>query len=149
MYLRDHGRRATPQDSPTAISAATAKLAPLLGTTPDALRPKLTGDLRYRVLDKNVTQDTWHQIAALGIPGVYLDPAGAKAERIYPQGSTTASLVGFTINGGKPGGGVEEMLNSVLKGTPGSARSRPPRTARSSPRDARRSPPPTTAGTSP
>jgi cell division protein FtsI (penicillin-binding protein 3) len=109
------------QDAPTAIAAATAKLAPLLGTTPDALRPKLTGSLRYRILDKNVSEDTWHQIAALGIPGIYRDPAGASAERIYPQGTTTASLVGFTIDQGKPGGGVEEMLNSVLKGTPGSA----------------------------
>ncbi len=108
-------------DAPSAIAAATAKLAPLLGTTPDALRPKLTGSLRYRVLDKNVSPDTWRKIAALGIPGVYRDPAGASAERVYPQGATTASLVGFTIDGGKPGGGVEEMVNSALQGTPGSA----------------------------
>ncbi len=109
------------QDAPTAIAAATAALAPLLGTTPDALRPKLTGTLRYRVLDRNVSPDTWRKIAALGIPGVYRDPAGASAERVYPQGATTASLVGFTIDGGKPGGGVEEMVDSTLRGRTGSA----------------------------
>jgi len=111
----------TADGSPSAISAATAKLAPLLGMSPDTLRPMLTGSARYRILDKEVSEDTWLKIAALGIPGVYRDPAGASAQRIYPQGATTASLVGFTIDNGQPGGGVEEMLNSTLTGSAGKA----------------------------
>ncbi len=107
--------------APSAVAAATVKLAPLLGTTPEALQPLLTGTARYQVLDQNVTEDTWNKIEALHIPGVYRDRREARSERIYPQGATTASLVGFTLNNGDPGGGVEQMLNSTLKGIPGKA----------------------------
>ena len=107
--------------APSAVAAATVKLAPLLDTSPEALQPLLTGTAKYRVLDRNVTEDTWNKIDALHIPGVYRDRREARSERIYPQGATTASLVGFTLNDGTPGGGVEQMLDSTLKGTPGNA----------------------------
>jgi cell division protein FtsI (penicillin-binding protein 3) len=107
--------------APSAIAAATAKLAPLLDTTPDALRPLLTGTVQYRYLDHNVTDDTWNKIEALHIPGIYRDRTVAATDRIYPQGATTASLVGFTLDDGSPGGGVEQMLDPILRGTPGSA----------------------------
>ncbi len=110
-----------PATAPTAIAAAAAKLAPLLDTTPDALQPLLTGTLAYKVLDKDVSDGTWIRISALGIPGVYRDLQGAEPVRLYPQGPTTASLIGFTVRNGKPWGGVESMMDSTLRGKPGSA----------------------------
>ena len=98
------------------VVGAAERLAPLLGTTADRLVLLLTGTARYRIVAKNVTPLTWRSIAALGIPGVYSETT---SQREYPGGQSLAPLVGFVQNDGTPGGGVEVMENSVLKGTPG------------------------------
>ena len=118
-----YGTRKTtcdPQTSPAAIQAAATKLAPLLDTTVSELVADLTGTSRYRVLSRDVTPLTWNTISELGIPGVYRDRRATRSERTYPQGTTTAALVGYMMDDGRPGGGVELMMQQHLKGTPGS-----------------------------
>ena len=97
------------------VVGAAAALAPLLGTTAEALVPQLMGT-QYRVIAKDVTPLAWRQIQALGIPGLYSEPTSA---RVYPAGMTSAPLVGFVQKDGTAGGGVEVMADAALKGTPG------------------------------
>lgn len=106
----------------SGITAATKALAPLLRTTEAKLRPRLTGNLRYRILAKDVSPMTWRQINKLGIPGIYSEISDdASATRSYPTTMTAASLVGYLTNDGRPGGGVELMLDKELGGTQGHA----------------------------
>ncbi len=56
---------------------------------------ELTGTSRYRILSRDVTPLTWNTISELGIPGIYRDRRETRSERTYPQGSTTAALVGY------------------------------------------------------
>ena len=109
----------SPERSAQAVQEAAAGLAPLLGTTVAQLVPKLTGINRYVILSKDVTPVTWNAIADLGIPGIYRDRRETRSERTYPQGTTTAALVGYVTADGEPGGGVELMVKKHLQGTPG------------------------------
>lgn len=102
-----------------ALDLAANALSPLLGRTVDDLRAKLGGTGQYQVLDRKVSPLTWRKIAKLGIPGIYKDSAEAVPERVYPQGPTSASLVGYVTDDGAAGGGLESMMDKALKGTPG------------------------------
>lgn len=108
-----------PTTSADAVQRAAEQLAPLLGTPVSELVTQLTGTSRYRVLSRDVTPLTWNKIAKLGIPGVLRDRRETRSERTYPQGTTTAALVGYVTDDGTPGGGVELMVDKDLEGTPG------------------------------
>jgi cell division protein FtsI (penicillin-binding protein 3) len=108
-----------PATSSAAVQQAAEKLSPLLGTTVSELVEQLTGTSMYRILSKDVTPLTWNKIAALGIPGIARDRRETRSERTYPQGTTTAALVGYVTDDGTPGGGVELMVDEQLQGTPG------------------------------
>jgi cell division protein FtsI (penicillin-binding protein 3) len=99
------------------VAGAVADLAPLLGMSPDALTPMLTGKARYRIVAKSVTPLTWRKISELGIPGIYSERT--TSTRSYPQPMDAASLVGFMQDSGAPGGGLEVMLDRTLKGKAG------------------------------
>ena len=108
-----------PATSAEAVRKAATLLAPLLGTTTTDLVPQLTGTSRYRILSRDVTPLTWNTIAELEIPGIYRDRRETRSERTYPQGTTTAALVGYVMQNGKPGNGVELMMEEQLRGIPG------------------------------
>jgi cell division protein FtsI (penicillin-binding protein 3) len=116
---RTEKSRCTAQTSADAVRAAAAALAPLLRTSTAALVKDLTGTSRYRVLSRDVTAVTWNRIADLDIPGILRDRRETHSERIYPQGTTTAALVGYVTKDGTPGGGVELMMDRTLQGSPG------------------------------
>ncbi|WP_346006749.1 penicillin-binding protein 2 [Janibacter terrae] len=99
------------------VQGAAEDLAGPLGSDVAELTPKLTGDLRYRVLAKNISPLAWRKINALGIPGIYSERS---SQRTYPQSTTVASLVGFVQPQDQTaGGGLELQLDDLLKGTPG------------------------------
>ncbi len=108
-----------PATSPAAVQAAAEKLAPLLDLTVGRLVLDLTGTKRYVILSKDVTPLEWNKVSDLGIPGIYRDRRETRSDRVYPQGTTTAALVGYVTDDGKPGGGVELMMDRALQGTPG------------------------------
>ena len=118
-YKQKSTKTCDPATSAAAVDLAATALAPLLGKSADALRPKLAGTGRYQILDRKVSPLTWRKIAALGIPGIYRDSAEAVPERVYPQGPNSASLVGFVTNDGSAGGGLESMMDKALKGKAG------------------------------
>ncbi len=124
-------RACTAEHSTAAVAKAAAALSPLLDLPASELVTLLTGDQRYVVLERQATPLIWRQIADLEIPGIYKDQRvsedgsddGGSAVsvplRTYPQGSTAASLVGFVTRNGEPGGGVELLSDSTLRGQVG------------------------------
>ena len=111
-YKKTVGKKLTT----VGVVGAAQDLAKLLGTAPEALVPELTGTLRYRVVAKNVTPLVWHDIQALGIPGVLSETT---TSRVYPANLSAAPLVGFVQTDGTAGGGLEVMQDQTLKGSPG------------------------------
>lgn len=114
-YTRDVGGEQTT----VGVAGAAEQLASLLDKDEQDLRVALTGDRRYTVLAANISPLTWRKISALGIPGIYSERA---TQRSYPQSTTVASLVGFVQpHDQTAGGGLELMLDDILKGEQGEA----------------------------
>lgn len=102
------------------LEGAAAAIAPIVGvdkaTVLDTLTTADKAHRRFVYLAKDVSPDQWRQIAALQIPGIYSERV---IKRIYPQGTAISPLLGWIGANGEPGGGVEQMEQSVLNGTPG------------------------------
>lgn len=105
------GRRVT-----VGAVGAAQRLAPLLGTTPEALVAQLVGTDGYQVIAKGVSPLVWREIEAMGIPGVLSEPT---FQREYPAGMTAAQLVGVVGEDEAPSGGIELLADRDLAGTPG------------------------------
>lgn len=66
-----------------------------------------------------VSREVRDRIIALGLDGIYpIQTTG----RQYPQGKQAAQVLGFLNVEGKPGGGLEQQYDSILKGHPGNIR---------------------------
>jgi len=98
------------------VVGAAERLAPLLGMTADELVKKLMGTSGYQVIAKGVSPLVWREISAMGIPGILSE---VTFEREYPSGMTGAPIVGFLGDDGSVAGGVEQMMQAQLAGTPG------------------------------
>jgi cell division protein FtsI (penicillin-binding protein 3) len=99
-----------------------SKLAALLGNPPGSanvadLRAKLSNaTTRYVLLAKQVTPQTWEQIKALGLSGIY---GATDAQTVYPQGALASNVVGFISADGKGAAGLESEYNGLLAGKNG------------------------------
>lgn len=91
-------------------------LSPILGADADILAQRLTGDRRFMYLAKEVTPETWEQISALRLPGVFSEDT---SRRFYPAGDLAANVIGFVSAQGSGLGGYEYAFNDELGGTPG------------------------------
>ncbi len=91
-------------------------LAPLLELDQAELGGKMLGDETYVYLKKNVDGDTFRQIRALGIYGIEWEPV---YKRVYPSGSTAASIIGSVNAEGVGDSGLELIFDEELTGTPG------------------------------
>lgn len=91
-------------------------LSSILGADADILAKRLTGDRRFMYLAKEVTPETWEQISALRLPGVFSEDT---SRRIYPSGDLAANVIGFVGAQGSGLGGYEYGFNDQLGGTPG------------------------------
>ena len=100
------------------VSRAAGDLAPLLEMTPSALTKLFTrSGTRYVVVKKEVNPAVYREIRALGIPGI---TGERTAQRIYPTSMALGQLVGFVRPDDQSGaGGIEQMLDRTLAGTPG------------------------------
>jgi len=75
---------------------------------------------QYVVLAKGVSAQSGDAIQALNLPGIALTPSYARS---YPDGDTTANIVGFTgtnAQGLTGAAGIEQEYNSLLAGRAGS-----------------------------
>src|SRR3990167_7494378 len=92
------------------------KIQKIIGGNVQDYEKKLKVDSRYSVLAKKLTKDQKNKLDELKIKGI-----GTREEsyRIYPQGDLAAQLLGFVNDEGDGKYGVEQKIDSRLKGTPG------------------------------
>ncbi len=95
---------------------AAKKIAPLLGTTPEALYKLINrDDSRIVYLARNVETERAEKIRALKIRGIGFENTYV---RTYPQGRLLCHLLGFAgMDGGQEG--LEKSLDPLLRGNPG------------------------------
>ncbi len=107
-------------DDVVATPAQVADLARLLGMNPAEVKRRLANEDRSFVyLRRQVDVDVADKIAALKIPGVH---SSREFKRHYPEGPTSAHLVGFTNVEDRGQEGIELAHESTLAGRAGSRR---------------------------
>ena len=91
-----------------------SQLGTLLGMTPAELDARLgSGSASFAWLRRQVETDTWTQIQALGIKGLY---QSREYRRRYPEGESAAHVVGFTNLEDQGQEGIELAFQKQLKG---------------------------------
>jgi len=92
-------------------------LAPLLGIGSAVLEPELADrSTGYLVLDRTLDTTQGAKLQDLGLPGITIEPS---SERIDPDGSLAAPVLG-TVNGaGRGASGLEYQYQSILAGHSG------------------------------
>lgn len=98
------------------IGAASAQLAPLLGTTKEALEKKMKASKGFVWLARRLTPEVASQIRKLEIDGIGFVK---EPKRFYPNAEIGSHVIGFT--GLDPEGleGVERKFDSTLLGNTG------------------------------
>jgi cell division protein FtsI/penicillin-binding protein 2 len=100
--------------------AAADAIARVIGGDAASYEQKLkTEDTRYVVLAKKLDKDKAEQLDKLEFKGIGTREA---SYRTYPQGTLAAQVLGFVNDEGEGKYGLEEALNSQLKGRPGQLR---------------------------
>ncbi|MFT3812606.1 MAG: penicillin-binding protein 2 [Acidovorax sp.] len=107
------------QDAPE-VRAKLPELARLLNMPRKALDAKLADDDKTFVwIKRQLDWDVGQKIVALGIKGIYLRK---EYKRRYPEGESTAHVVGFTNVEDHGQEGMELAFDKALAGKPGSRR---------------------------
>jgi cell division protein FtsI (penicillin-binding protein 3)/stage V sporulation protein D (sporulation-specific penicillin-binding protein) len=73
-------------------------------------------DIRWAKLSENVTENTYEQITALGVKGVYGERAYRRA---YPHNQLAAHVIGYVNKEGEPAAGIEHFADFYLRGQDG------------------------------
>ncbi len=92
-------------------------LAGLLGLKPKELDQRLDGNRNFAWLSRQVDEDVWQQVKALGLKGVHQLP---EYRRTYPEGEAAAHVIGFTNIVDKGQEGIELAFQDQLQGRDGS-----------------------------
>jgi cell division protein FtsI/penicillin-binding protein 2 len=99
------------------------RLADILKTNKDDIKKSLERDSRYEILGKKQTKDIKEKVEKLmadgDIIGVF---AYRTVQRVYPQGTLAAQVLGFVDDDSKGRYGIEESLQQDLSGTAGRVR---------------------------
>jgi cell division protein FtsI (penicillin-binding protein 3) len=97
-----------------ASPAQRAQLAKLLGMTAPELDVRLgSGSSNFAWLRRQVETETWTQIQALGMKGIY---QSREYRRRYPEGESAAHVVGFTNLEDQGQEGIELAFQKQLQG---------------------------------
>jgi cell division protein FtsI (penicillin-binding protein 3) len=107
---------AIPKDFSADVQQRRA-LARLVGLKPAELDQRLDGGRNFAWLARQVEAETWEQVNALGIKGIYQQ---AEYRRKYPEGESAAHVVGFTDIEEKGQEGIELAFQEQLQGRKGS-----------------------------
>ncbi|WP_119155463.1 peptidoglycan D,D-transpeptidase FtsI family protein [Caldimonas tepidiphila] len=110
---------AIPKEMGEVEAADLARLAAALGMTPDELRRRLGDNANFVWLRRQVEDELWQQVKALGIQGVH---RSTEYKRVYPEGEAAAHIVGFTNVENQGQEGVELAFQAELSGRNGSRR---------------------------
>lgn len=99
-----------------AVVAASAKLAPLLGTTSEAVLKALDSGADWLYVRRRLPEDTAHAIELLGISGLGFE---TEPKRMYPNDAVGAHVLGFVNDDGLGQYGIEGKYDALLRGAPG------------------------------
>ncbi len=105
--------------SPALVSdpeKTAAELAGLLGVDQSELVAKLSSDVPWVHIERNVSQEIGDQIAAQGLVGIMVDPVW---QRTFPEKTLAAHVLGFVNVDGQGYYGVEGYYDGDLRGRPG------------------------------
>lgn len=120
VAMSSYTKRVNGSRTKVGLDGAAADLAPLLGVAADdlarVLREADSKKRRFTYLAKDIAPTQWRSIQQLAIPGVFSERT---VRREYPQGTSTAPMIGWVNNDGLAGGGIEQLLNKDLQGKPG------------------------------
>ena len=94
------------------------QLGILLEVDPDTLYERLTGELGFVYLKRQVEGVLAEEILSLELDGVFAHP---EPSRVYPAGSVASHVTGFVNIDGDGQEGLELVYDEELRGTPGSA----------------------------
>ncbi len=97
-------------------AAAALQLAPLLGSTVDAVTAKLHAHGGFVYLARHLPDAQAKQIAALKLPGINLTPV---SRRSYPDGSLASQVLGTVGVDGQGLSGLEYSADRELRGSDG------------------------------
>lgn len=95
---------------------AAAKIQKVIGGDLADYEKKMQADTRYAILAKKLTRAQSEAIADLELKGV---GTRSQPQRVYPQGSLAAQVLGFVNDEGEGKYGVEQYLNKDLRGQAG------------------------------
>src|SRR5690606_10505284 len=70
-------------------------------------------DKSFVWIKRNLTPQEQYEVNRLGIPGLHFQ---SEEQRVYPQGSLTAHVVGFTDIDSRGLAGIEQSFDDVLRG---------------------------------
>lgn len=117
---RDYTTEVNGQEEKVGLKGAAEQIAAIVDADPEDLLDRLqkasAQEDRFMYVVRDITPKQWRKISDLQIPGIFSERT---SERIYPQGTSVAPLVGWVQADGSGGGGIEQMKNKVLNGKPG------------------------------
>jgi cell division protein FtsI/penicillin-binding protein 2 len=99
-----------------ARQAAAAKLAPILGTTSDAVTAALDSGAEWLYLRRRLPEESARAIEVLGIVGLGFE---TEPKRLYPNDALGAHVLGFVNDDGLGQYGIEGQYDTLLRGLPG------------------------------
>ncbi len=92
------------------------KLTKIIGGSVSTYEKAMKADTRYSVLKKKVSTAQKRAIDELELKGVVLKK---QPVRVYPQGTMAAQILGFVNDEGRGNYGLEQYMDSTLRGKPG------------------------------
>jgi cell division protein FtsI/penicillin-binding protein 2 len=95
---------------------AAARLAPLLGTTSEAVRATLDSGAEWLYLRRRLPEESAKAIELLRIAGLGFE---TEPKRLYPNDTVGAHVLGFVNDDGVGQYGVEGAYDALLRGVPG------------------------------
>jgi cell division protein FtsI/penicillin-binding protein 2 len=98
------------------VPSTSEKVASIIGGDRAKFEDQMKLDTRYAVLAKKVSKENAKKIDELNIKGL---GTREDTQRVYPQGSMAAQILGFVDDEGTGKYGVEQYLDEQLKGKNG------------------------------
>jgi cell division protein FtsI/penicillin-binding protein 2 len=95
---------------------ATVELSRLLGVSRDSLRKQFESSTNGRRIAKGLDDGLADEIRALKLVGIALR---REFVRIYPEGGLAPHVLGFILDDGHGGAGIEQVLDAQLRGVDG------------------------------
>lgn len=102
----------------TNPSLAAKRLAPVLGLDPRSLDARFARSRSFCWVKRKITAQQSARVCALGLKGIYFQK---EMKRFYPMNDLAASVVGYVGMDDRGLGGLEQSLNSAIRGQPGHA----------------------------